>query len=155
MVDIAESSKVLQESLGSSGACELIRTLLTTQIHNPIICEAALLALSRMCRREQDQYFTACVPNIARFGDAGACPQIIAVMQYHIKNANVVVASLKSIANMSSMTQSNKTSLREAGCCETVVQALKTHLRVPVIAEQSCWVMTFLACDHPENKVKM
>lgn len=128
-------------------------SLLADQRHNPDICEHALWALSRMSRREQDQHFTACVPNIARFGDAGACQVIVHTMQFHIRHPGVVAACLRSIANMSSMTQSNKTTLREAGSCEAVVGALKIHVENPVIAEQSCWVMTFLACDHPENKV--
>lgn len=153
IIDIAEGSKIQQEGLGSNGACEAIHTLLRTQIQNPHICEYALNALSRMCRREQDQYFTACIPNIARFGDVGICPQLICVMKYHVKRPVIAAASLKAIANMSSMTQSNKTSLREAGCCECVVEALKIHVNNPLIAEQACWVMTFLACDHPENKV--
>jgi hypothetical protein len=153
IADIAEASKIQQESLGSCGACEAILSLLADHLNNADICENALWALSRMSRREQDQHFTACVPNIARFGDAGACPVIVRAMQVHIRHSGVVAACLRSIANMSSMTQSNKTSLREAGSCEAVVSALKIHVENPMIAEQSCWVMTFLACDHPENKV--
>ena len=153
-MDIAEDSKIEQESLGRNGACEAIYSLLITQKHNGDICEAALWALSRMCRREQDQYLTACVPNITRFGDAGACSQIVYLMQFHIKHPGVIAAGLRSIANMAAMTQSNKTSLRESGSCEAIVQALRAHINNPTIAEQACWVMTFLACDHPENKVE-
>lgn len=142
-----------QESLGNAGACEALYRVLVAQIHIPEVCEAALWALSRMCRREQDQYLSACVYNITRFGDTGICPQIVHVMRLNMQHPGVVAASLRAIANMSSMTQSNKTKLREAGCCECIVQGLRLHLNDPFVVEQGCWVMTFLACDHPENKV--
>ena len=63
-------------------------------------------------RRDQDQHFTVSVPNISQFSDFGVCPYILSVMTDYLSDAALVVAGLKCITNISSMSQSNKSSFR-------------------------------------------
>ncbi len=153
IIDLAESSKIIQESLGSKGVCETLARLLEIHNDNVHISEHLLWAISRLCRREQDQYATACLPNITRFGAVGVCQQVVWALKRKMAHASIVAASFRTIVNLASSTQSNKSLLRDAGCCESIVQALLIHIQDPLIADQACWVITFLACDHPENKV--
>jgi hypothetical protein len=150
---LAEDSKALQESLGNHGVCHVVVNVLQEWGSNASLCEYALLAAARLCKREQDQHFTACVSNITRLTDLGACLRINQALHLHVHHVGVVEAAFHAITSIASITQQSKDGIRQTGACENVVLALKTHVRDADIAEQACWVMTYLACDHPDNKV--
>jgi hypothetical protein len=155
VIEFAMKSKVHQESLGASGTCEQLVLYLRKRGKSSKATEFVLLAIAMLCRRDTDQLFTACIRNISRFSEGDACPHIIEALREFSSDPGVTLAAFKVIPNICTMSQRNKLRMQECGVNDAVVCALQIHIDYAAVVEQGCWVATYLACDHPENKVRL
>lgn len=65
--------------------------------------------------------------NIVKLRNAGACEVLIALIQAHVDDRDVVCAVFSAIEHLSAVSPQFKLAIVEAGCCDVVVQALSAH----------------------------
>jgi len=146
---IKEGNRENRERLFKSGCCDIIVQALIYHSGDMSValslCRSiGIVAHGGQSTQERDQ-----------FGVVGACAAVVRAMQQFQSSDGVARCGCLAIRALAFEHTNNKKSIRHAGGCQVVVDALRNHSLTPtgpLVHEAAAWAVSNLAQECPENK---
>lgn len=122
-------------------------------VDNAKLVERALLVLALLCRQNDEVKLKASMSleSIKVLAETGACDKVIAALQKHATDANVIMAACDVIRCLS-MIETNKVRIGEVEGCECLGRALATFAAKPEALAWLCRAIGHVASANKANK---
>jgi hypothetical protein len=141
--DLTRSNTVQNRiSLIGAGACEIIASLFTTHVTDPVIAHECCKAVIVLAHAGRERLITA-----------GACAGVVEALKLHQEISENALNGCRAIYALSVGNTYGRDELVRAGACDALVALLTLHLKDQNIVREGCLAVFRLSVSSPENKV--